>query len=264
MFWLCSESRNLNMFKLFQYNIGIIFTSVLGQTQTTYMDRKKFLKNGLLGIGAIVAVPTLLSSCSKDDDSNSGDNDPNACATSPTETAGPFPIKTPAQLVRENIIGNKSGVPLLVNLIIQNTNTDCLPLEGAMVDIWHCDAQGNYSQYNGQLDGDFTNENFLRGRQVTNANGTVSFISIFPGWYPGRTPHIHVEIKSNTGTSLLITQVSWDETISNSVYTTNGYNGNADTNNSNDGIVGAGNLADSLTGDNTNGYTLTKIIKVSA
>lgn len=227
------------------------------------MDRKHFLRKGLLGIGTIVAVPTILSSCSSDDNSIP-DNDPNACATSPAETAGPFPIKTPAQLVRENIIGNKSGVPLLINFIIQNVNNNCVGLSDAIVDIWHCDAQGNYSQYNDQLDGDFTNENFLRGRQTTNANGNASFISIFPGWYPGRTPHIHVEIKNSAGTSLLITQVSWNENISNTVYATSGYNGNADTNNSNDGIVGIGNLVDSLTGDTTNGYTLTKTIKVSA
>jgi protocatechuate 3,4-dioxygenase beta subunit len=227
------------------------------------MNRNKFLKNGLLGIGSIVAVPSVLSSCSSDDDALQ-DNDPNACATSPVETAGPFPIKTPAELVRENIIGNRTGVPLLINFIIQNVNDNCAGLVGALVDIWHCDAQGNYSQYDGQLDGNFTSESFLRGRQTTDANGNASFISIFPGWYPGRTPHIHVEIKSSTGTSLLITQVSWDETISNTVYMVNGYNGNADTNNSNDGIVGVANLADSLIGDTNNGYTLTKTIKVSA
>ncbi len=226
------------------------------------MNRKQFLKNGLLGMGTIVAVPTILSSCNEDD-SPVVDNDPNACATSPAETAGPFPIKTPAQLVRENIIGNKTGIPLLINFRIQNVNSACSGLANAVVDIWHCDAQGNYSQYSGQLDGDFTSENFLRGRQMTDANGNASFISIFPGWYPGRTPHIHVEVKSNTGTSLLITQVSWDESISNTVYATNGYNGDADTNNSNDGIVGVANLADSLVGDTTNGYTLTKTIKIS-
>jgi len=221
------------------------------------MNRKKFLKKAL-GLSSIVAIPTLISSCNKEDDF-----DPAACVTSPTETAGPFPNKTPAELVRENIIGDRSGVPLMITLNIQNTNNDCKPIEGAQVDIWHCDAQGNYSQYDGQLDGSFTSENFLRGRQTTDANGNASFISIFPGWYPGRTPHIHIEIKNNSGTSLLISQISWSDDISNTVYTATGYNGNADTNNSKDDIVTNANLADSLTGNNTDGYVLMKNIKVA-
>lgn len=222
------------------------------------MKRKNFIRKGALGLGTIIALPTIISSCSKDEENT----DPNACAQSPEETAGPFPIKTPAQLVRENIIGNRSGVPLMITLNIQNTNDGCNPIAGALVDIWHCDAQGNYSEYAGQLDGDFTSENFLRGRQTTDSSGNASFISIFPGWYPGRTPHIHVEVKDSTGKSLLVTQISWAEDISSTVYATQGYNGNADTNNSNDGIVSNANLADSLTGNTTDGYTLTKAIKV--
>ena len=224
------------------------------------MKRKEFLKNVLLGLTTIVAVPTLISSCNKDDDNF----DPSACVTSPEETAGPFPIKTPAQLVRENIIGNKTGIPLMITLNIQNVNDNCSPIQGALVDIWHCDAKGNYSEYDGQLDGDFTSENFLRGRQTTDINGNASFISIFPGWYPGRTPHIHVEIKNSSGNSLLITQVSWSEEISNNVYSTQGYTGDADTNNSNDGIVSNSNLADTLTGNTTDGYILIKNIKVES
>lgn len=225
------------------------------------MDRKKFLKKGIVGIGAIVAVPTVLTSCSKDNNNN--DNDPNTCATSPSETAGPFPIKTPADLVRENILGNKTGIPLLIEFTIQNTNNNCAALEGAFVDIWQCDAKGNYSEYSGQLDGNFTSEHFLRGRQTTDANGKASFISIYPGWYPGRTPHLHIEVKNSSGSSLLITQVSFPEDVSRLVFETTEYKGSADTNNSNDGIVGTANLADSVIGNTIDGYTLTKIIKVA-
>lgn len=222
------------------------------------MDRKNFLKKGVLGIGSIIAIPTLMTSCNKEDDF-----DPLACVESAEETAGPFPNKTPADLVRENIIGDRTGIPLMITLNIQNVSDACNPIEGALVDIWHCDAQGNYSQYDRQLDGNFTSNNFLRGRQTTDANGNASFLSIFPGWYPGRTPHIHVEIKSSTGASLLVTQVSWAEDISNTVYKTSDYKGDADTNNSNDGIVSNANLADSLTGNNTDGYTMVKTIKVA-
>lgn len=223
------------------------------------MERKEFLRNGILGLTTIIGIPTLMSSCKKDGDNL---NPETVCATSPKETAGPFPIKTPAQLVRENIIGNRTGIPLMITLKIQNVNDNCNPIQGVLVDVWHCDAKGNYSEYDGQLDGDFTSENFLRGRQTTDANGNASFISIFPGWYPGRTPHFHVEVKSSSGKSLLITQVSWSEEISKTVYATQGYNGDSDTNNSNDGIVSDANLADSLKGNTTDGYTLKKNIRV--
>jgi protocatechuate 3,4-dioxygenase beta subunit len=225
------------------------------------MDRKKFLKKGMASMGTIVAIPTVLISCNKDENTN--DNDPSACTTSPVETAGPFPIKTPADLVRENILGNKVGVPLLINFTIQNTNDNCAILQGVFVDIWQCDAKGNYSEYSGQLDGNFTNEHFLRGRQTTDANGNASFISIYPGWYPGRTPHLHIEIKNSSGSSLLITQVSFPEDVSNTVYATTEYKGAADTDNSNDGIVGTANLADSVVGNTADGYTLKKVIKVA-
>lgn len=229
------------------------------------MDRKKFLKNGLAGMGSIVALPSLLTSCSSDDDMQPV-TDPNACAVSPTEIAGPFPIKTPAQLVRENIVGNRTGVPLLINIKVEDTNNNCMPLQGVLVDIWHCDAKGNYSEYSGQLDGDFTNENFLRGRQTTGANGIASFISIYPGWYPGRAPHLHLEILRANGNSLLITQTAFPEAISNTVYATTGYNGNFDTSNASDGEFGNSlnsNMADSVTGNVTDGYTLNETIKVS-
>lgn len=226
------------------------------------MDRKDFLKKGVIGMGAIVSIPTLLTSCKKDDP----EIDPDSCEVSPAQTAGPFPIKTPADLIRENIIGDRSGIPLLITLSIENTNNNCEPLAGAVVDIWHCDAQGNYSEYAGQLDGDFTNQQFLRGRQTTDSNGMVSFISIYPGWYPGRAPHLHLEIKNSNGDTLLITQTAFPEDISNTVYATNDYKGNFDTSNSNDGVFGSGlnrSLATSVTGNTTDGFTLLETIKVA-
>lgn len=226
------------------------------------MKRKDFVRRGVVGLSAMVAAPLLITSCNDDDNNNNPGTNPTGCAESPRETAGPFPIKTPAQLVRENIIGNRAGVPLMFSIVVQDINNNCAPIEGALVDVWHCDAKGNYSEYSGQLDGDFTSENFLRGRQTTMSDGRASFISIFPGWYPGRTPHIHVEVKNSAGNSLLISQISWDESISNTVYATQGYNGNADTTNASDGIVDNANLADSLTGNPTDGYVLTKTLKV--
>jgi protocatechuate 3,4-dioxygenase beta subunit len=229
------------------------------------MDRKKFLKKGLLGFGSIIAIPTVISSCSKDDD-NSTSTD--SCTISPTETKGPFPILTPTQLVRASIIGNRTGVAMLMTLTIQDKSNGCAPLAGVLVDVWHCDKDGNYSQYGGtQLQTtNYTNETFLRGRQTTDSNGKVSFISIFPGWYSGRAPHIHVEVLSASGSSLLISQIAFPKNICDTVYATSGYKGTANQLNETDNVFSNSlslNMADSLTGDVTNGYTLLKTIVVS-
>ncbi|CAD0002120.1 dioxygenase family protein [Flavobacterium chungangense] len=229
------------------------------------MDRKKFLRNGLFGLGAIIALPTAISSCSKDNDNESsddtGNNSGGDCSVSPTETKGPFPILTPAQYVRASIIGDRTGVALLMTLTIEDQSNGCTPLANVFVDVWQCDKDGLYSQYNTQ-----TSANYLRGRQTTDQNGKVSFISIFPGWYPGRAPHIHVEIVTPEGRSLLITQIAFPVSTYTSVYATDGYNGAPDTSNTQDSIFSnslSGNMADSVTGNNTDGYTLLKKITVA-
>lgn len=235
------------------------------------MDRKKFLKNGIIGLGAIVALPTVVTSCSKNDDEDNTNNTPNnntnSCAVSPTETIGPFPILTPLEYIRASIIGDRTGVPLLMTLTIQDQSNGCTPLAGVYVDVWQCDKDGNYSQYGGnQLQAtNYTNQNFLRGRQTTNANGQASFISIFPGWYPGRAPHIHVEVRTTAGVSLLVTQIAFPTTIYNAVYATSGYNGAPDRSNTQDSIFSNSlnqNMADSVTGNTVDGYTLFKTITV--
>jgi protocatechuate 3,4-dioxygenase beta subunit len=232
------------------------------------MKRKDFLRKGFIGLSSIVAVPTFLDSCKKKD--NEDTMTTNGCIISPTETKGPFPIKTPAQLVQANIVSDRTGVALLVILTIQNKNTGCLPLQGALVDIWHCDKEGNYSEYGGtnMQTTDYTNVHFLRGRQTTDANGQVSFISIYPGWYSSRAPHIHLEILSSTGTSLLVTQIAFPEDISKQVYGSSLYasHGQADTANSTDNVFSdslANNMG-SITGNVNDGFTLTKTIVVSA
>ncbi|SNZ00995.1 intradiol ring-cleavage dioxygenase [Flagellimonas pacifica] len=226
------------------------------------MERKKFIQK--LGIGVVTPIlTTSFMSCDKGDDIEN--MTPNTCSPSPSETAGPFPIKSPTERVRENIIGNRAGIPLVINFTIQNSNNNCNPLEGVFVDIWQCDSKGNYSEYSDQLDGNFTNEHFLRGRQTTDAKGQVTFTSIYPGWYPGRAPHLHLEIKRGNA-SLLVTQVAFPENVSKIVYATSNYKGDFDTANTNDGEFRdslSQNLADSVTGDTANGYTLKKVITVA-
>lgn len=234
------------------------------------MDKRKFLKNGFLGVGAIVALPTFVVSCSKDDDQAAPpvDNTSGSCQVSPTEMVGPFPIKTPAQLAQANIIGDRTGMPLLMNITIQDQSNGCAPLAGVFVDIWQCDKDGNYSQYGGNAlqAANYTSQNFLRGRQTTNALGQVSFISVFPGWYPGRAPHIHVEVLTADGNSLLVTQIAFPVSVYSSVYATAGYNGAPDRSNTQDSLFSdslSRNMADSVTGNSTDGYTLTKTVTVS-
>lgn len=229
------------------------------------ITRKSFLKK--IGLGAVGSSTLLtgLGACSDDDEVDPAAT--GACTTSPVETAGPFPIKSPADFVRENIVGDRTGVALRINFKIENTNNNCAALAGVFVDVWQCDAKGNYSEYNDQLDGDFTSNHFLRGRQVTDDKGIASFTSVYPGWYPGRAPHLHVEILSSSGASLLVTQTAFPEDISKLVYATQHYKGVFDTSNSQDGVFDGDigqSLAESMTGDVTNGYVLNETIKVKA
>ncbi len=223
------------------------------------MKRNKFLKSGVLGLGTMLTMPTVLTACDK----NSSDpNDNTGCTTTPSETKGPFPIKTPSQLVQANIKSDRAGVALLMNITVQNKNNSCSPLAGVLVDVWHCDKDGDYSEY-----GSSATLHFLRGRQTTDANGNVSFLSVYPGWYNGRAPHIHVEVLSSSGSSLLVTQIAFPENISSVVYASTLYsaNGQADTSNTSDNIF-ANSLSSELStvaGNVADGYTLEKIIVVN-
>lgn len=151
------------------------------------------------------------------------------CTASPTETEGPFPTKTPSGLQRTDIRDDRTGVPLSIEITIRNLNSNCAALAGAIVDIWHCDKDGYYSEYGGtgMQSVNYTGVHFLRGRQVTDSNGVVKFTSIFPGWYSGRATHIHVHVYNASGTSLLVTQISFPEGSSSAVATVNSSAGTA-------------------------------------
>lgn len=110
------------------------------------------------------------------------------CRLMPETTAGPFYFDP--QLRRSDISEGRAGVPLTARF--QIVSGDCRPLAGARLDIWHCDAQGAYSGYRGQPGGlDTRGQTFMRGTQFAGGDGIVSFSTIYPGWYPGRSPHIH-------------------------------------------------------------------------
>jgi protocatechuate 3,4-dioxygenase beta subunit len=176
-----------------------------------------------------------------------------ACAVTPTETIGPYPSLT--DLFRSDIREGKAGTLLTLTVKVVNVNSACAAVPNANVEIWHVDAAGNYSQYGTQ-----TTQTYLRGIQTTNANGEVTFITIYPGWYQGRATHIHLEVTIN-GVPRKVTQMAFPETVNNSVHTSGVYasRGTNPMSNLSDGI-----FADSLsseivtpTGDAASGYAVT-------
>ena len=158
-----------------------------------------------------------------------------ACAVTPTETVGPYPSL--ADFFRSDIREGKPGAPLTLTITVVNTNNNCSPVSGVNVEIWQCDAAGNYSQYGTQ-----TSQTYLRGIQTTNAGGQVTFLTVYPGWYQGRATHIHVEVTRN-GASAKVTQIAFPESTNAAVYGTGVYasRGANPTANARDGI-----FADSL------------------
>ena len=125
-----------------------------------------------------------------------------SCVVRPEQTEGPYFVDE--RLNRSDIRSDptdgriRPGTPLALTLLVSRLSAgDCQPLPGAQVDIWHCDAQGVYSDVQ---DPGFSSigQKFLRGYQVTDARGAVQFVTVYPGWYPGRTVHIHFKIRTAT------------------------------------------------------------------
>ncbi|AUH32056.1 intradiol ring-cleavage dioxygenase [Paracoccus tegillarcae] len=117
----------------------------------------------------------------------------NVCSLSPEVTEGPFYLDP--NLVRRDIREDRGGVPMTMN--VQVVTADCRPINGARVDLWHCDAQGNYSGFARQGSDntrDTRGQTFLRGTQISGNGGQVAFQTIFPGWYRGRTTHMHFKV----------------------------------------------------------------------
>jgi protocatechuate 3,4-dioxygenase beta subunit len=109
------------------------------------------------------------------------------CVLTPELTEGPFYIR--GEKLRRNITDGHPGTPLLLHLGVVDASS-CKPIKGAAVDIWHADAAGNYSGFGVGR----TSRTFMRGIQRTNAGGTATFLTVYPGWYQGRAVHIHVKV----------------------------------------------------------------------
>ncbi|MEX0956472.1 MAG: intradiol ring-cleavage dioxygenase [Rhizobiaceae bacterium] len=138
------------------------------------------------------------------------------CAIMPETTEGPFYFDP--DLERTDITEGRPGVPL--RLRVQVVDAGCNPIGGARVDIWHCDAEGIYSGYPRQLGGlDTSGETFLRGTRFADADGIAEFSTIYPGWYPGRTPHIHFKAFPDQE-HVLTGQMFFPDDLSREIYDT--------------------------------------------
>lgn len=145
-----------------------------------------------------------------------------ACIVRPAMTEGPYFVDE--KLDRSDIRPDPSdgsireGAPLELTFLVSQISGNCAPLAGALVDIWHCDAEGVYS---GVSDPGFSTKDkkFLRGYQTTNAAGIAKFTTIYPGWYDGRAVHIHFKIRTGVGKAYEFTsQLFFDDAFTDQVY----------------------------------------------
>jgi protocatechuate 3,4-dioxygenase beta subunit len=156
------------------------------------------------------------------------------CVLTPEQTEGPYYID--GALVRRTITERKAGVPLALRLTVVDADT-CKPISAATVELWHADALGVYSGFGAGA----SSHTFLRGAQRSNASGLVVFDTIYPGWYRGRTPHIHVKVHVG-GETVHTGQLYFRDATTQRVYQRAPYraHGEPDTTNAADGIYGNG------------------------
>ena len=202
----------------------------------TVLSRRNLF--GLLGAGA---AGLTLAACSADASGSTTTDDLAGDLTEiPDETAGPYPgdgsngpdVLTESGIVRSDITtsfgeasGVAEGVPMTLDLTILDLAGGGAPFAGVAVYVWHCTRAGQYSLYSEGI----TEENYLRGVQVADEDGRVTFTSIFPACYSGRWPHIHFEVYSaeeditESTNAIATSQVALPEDVCQQVYATTGY-----------------------------------------
>ncbi len=162
----------------------------------------------------------------------------------------------------------KQGASLLVALRLVEARS-CEPISGAFLDIWHPDAAGQYSGYPrpGDHGTDTSGETFLRGTQITDANGLVEFETIYPGWYPGRTVHIHFKAYADER-SFVASQLYFPDDVSDAVFLAEPYSARdpGRTKNANDRVLNGDPADRALLGhvtENGSGYVVSLTIGVA-
>ena len=203
----------------------------------------------------------------------------------PDETAGPYPgdgsngpdVLEQSGIVRSDIRSSLAGgatadgVPMTLRLTILDTAAGDVPFAGAAVYVWHCDAQGRYSMYSSGVE----NANYLRGVQIADASGVVTFTSVIPGCYSGRWPHIHFEVYpdaasiTDAANAIATSQVALPHDVSADVYALSAYSGStrnlAQTSLDSDTVFGDDGGALQLataSGDTASGYSIALTARV--
>ena len=234
------------------------------------LSRRAALK--LLGIvGGTSAAAGLIGSRVADAQSGSGTSagatSLPGCVVRPAMTEGPF--FNDEKLDRSDIRSDSkskalsAGVPLTLTFLVSKVGTGkCEPRSGVIVDIWHCDALGKYSDESSE---GTAGKDFLRGHQITDASGKAVFKTIYPGWYNGRAVHIHFKLRTVANgkiTGEFTSQLFFDDLVSDAVYTAAPYagrSGKRNVLNAGDGIYrnGGNQMLLALKGDAKSGYSAT-------
>jgi protocatechuate 3,4-dioxygenase beta subunit len=191
----------------------------------------------LAGLAGATIVPLAAEAALAQSDSTpdaAPTQDLSACLLAPEMTEGPYYLDD--MLIRQDIAEHKAGIPLALTLTVVDAET-CVPIPNAAVDIWHCDANGFYSGFVDNSPGGQPNDAgyiddgsdagaFLRGTQLSDANGNVTFTTIYPGWYGGRATHIHLAVHTGGeneegiyegGMTAHVGQVAFDDAITTQV-----------------------------------------------
>lgn len=194
-----------------------------------------------------------------------------SCTVTPEGEEGPYFVDDSAtgfnrSDIRSNLDGSntQSGIPLTLNIYVYDSEKSCAAMANVQIDIWHCNGSGVYSAEDVEST---TGETWLRGYQLTDANGLASFVTIMPGWYQGRTTHIHLRLRSTydststgeTNTTQLFFPQDTINTINTTISPYSAEGTNPTTNASDHVYSGETNGANVLTlnGDTTSGYTAT-------
>jgi protocatechuate 3,4-dioxygenase beta subunit len=163
------------------------------------------------------------------------------CVLTPEQTEGPYYIAS--EKFRRNITEGRPGTPLVLRAFVVDAST-CRAITGASVDIWHADASGTYSGFGSGA----ANRTFMRGIQKTNAKGLALFRTVYPGWYRGRTVHIHVKV--HLGGNVVHTgQLYFPDALTDTAYQKAPYTSRPgrDTRNLNDSVFRNGGSKSMLT-----------------
>jgi len=232
------------------------------------IDRRHLLK--LLGAGGVALVGagvagggwSRIAAFAAPEDAAAATGTAMACVLTPAKTEGPYFVdeKLNRSDIRVDPTDNsvQAGVPLQLTIRTFDSDRGCAPVEGATVDVWHCSAQGLYSD---EAQNGTAGKKFLRGLQKTDSAGAARFTTIYPGWYQGRTIHIHFKVRLLDGSSKtyeFTSQIFFDESLNNTVMALPAYNRGRtrDTLNANDMVYGSdgAQLLASATGGTSAGY----------